>query len=178
MWFYKSSLELDECVIKGCVSDYNYDGGKDKPKYTGILMSGDDSVLKMTNTTCENSIYLTSTEATICSNCTIGTNKTEVIDGFITLDVSTLILDGENIIIHKPIYVKNRNSSIQIGDDYTHGEQITIKLASGITDTYNNSNPYTLIPNCDGTKSTYFTIECEDSTKTATLDANGKITVN
>lgn len=178
LWFYKSSLELDECVIKGCVSDYNFNDGKDKPKYTGILMSGDGSVLKMTNTTCENSIYLTSTEATIGSNCTIGTANLEATDGFITLDVSTLILDGKNIDINKPIYVQNRTSSIQIGNDYSHGEPITIKLSSTITDTYSNLNPYTLIPNCDATKSNYFTIECEDSTKTATLGADGNITVN
>lgn len=172
LWFYGSSLELDECVIKDCVSTY------DPQKYTGIYMSGDGAVLKMTNTTCENSIYLSTTEATIRSNCTIGTASLEATDGFITLDVSTLILNGENIVIYKPIYVKNRNSSIQIGDDYSHREQITIKLASGITDTYSDSNPYTLITNCDATKSNYFTIECEDSTKTATLGANGKITVS
>ena len=61
-------LELDECVIKDCISEYDGIDGTD-----GIYMSGSDSVLKMTNTTCENSIYLTSTEATIGSNCTIGT---------------------------------------------------------------------------------------------------------
>ena len=68
LWFYQSSLELDECVIKDCISEYDGIDGTD-----GIYMSGSDSVLKMTNTTCENSIYLTSTEATIGSNCTIGT---------------------------------------------------------------------------------------------------------
>ena len=128
----------------------------------------------MTNTTCKNSIYLSGTIATIGSKCTIGT---EVTDGFITLDTSTLILDGECIVIHKPIYVKSLSSSIQIGDKYSHGEQITIKLSSGLTDLINNGTVYTLIPNCDATKSTYFNIVCEDPEMEATLDANGKITV-
>lgn len=174
LWFYGSSLELDKCVIKDCISEYDGIDGTD-----GIYMSGSNSKLKMTNTTCENSIYLSTTEATIGSNCTIGTEDT---DGFITLDdKSTLILDGKNIVITKPIYVKNRDStiqSIQIGDDYYPGEPITIKLASGITDLIEDGTDYTLVSECNGTKSNYFTIECEDSTKTATLDANGKITVS
>ena len=172
-FFYGSILELDNCKISNCSSTYE----TSPESYTGIYMCG-TSELKMTNTTCKNSIYLAKTTATIGSNCTIGTSDTTATDGFITLDESTLKLDGKNIVITKPIYVKNRTSSIQIGNDYSHGEPITIKLSSTITNTYSNSNPYTLIPNCDGTKSTYFTIECEDSSKTATLDANGKITVS
>ena len=169
IYFWQGSLELDSCKISGNSSTLGN-------AYNGIYNYG-GSVLKMTNTTCENSVYLSNTTATIGSNCTIGTASPDATDGFITLDDSTLKLDGENIFIYKPIYVKSLSSSIQIGDDYSHREQITIKLASGITDTYSDSNPYTLITNCDATKSNYFTIECEDSTKTATLGANGKITV-
>lgn len=176
LWFYSSSLELDGCVITNCVCEYS---GTNKQQYTGIYMSGAGSKLIMTNTTCENSVYLSATTATIGNDCVIGTSNTTATDGFITLDnKSTLILDGENIVIHKPIYVKNSKSSIQIGGKYSHGEQITIKLSSGLTDLIKNGTDYTLITNYDETKSNYFTIECEDSTKSATLGADGKITVN
>ena len=86
----------------------------------------------------------------------------------------------ENIFIYKPIYVKSlsSSSSIQIGNYYSHGKQITIKLSSSITDAYDNSDPYTLVSECNGTKSNYFTIECEDSAKNAILGDNGKITVS
>lgn len=174
------SLELDSCKISGNVSTTTLNGDGIDGIYTyGRDSDGRGSELKMTNTTCEDSIYLYATTATIGSNCTIGRDNTapDAIS-YITLDESTLILNGQNIVIIKPIYVKNRISSIQIGDDYYPGEPITIKLASSITDDYNNSAPYTLVSECNGTKSNYFTIECEDSTKTATLDANGKITVS
>lgn len=172
IYFYKGSLELDNCKISDNSSSLD-------DAYNGIYTYGDGSILKMTNTTCENSVYLSATTATIGNNCTIGTNNSEATDGFITLDnKSTLILDGKNIVIYKPIYVKNSSSSIQIGNTYSSGEKITIKLASGITKNYDNSNQYTLITNCNETKSNYFTIVCEDSTKSATLGADGKITVN
>ena len=170
IYFWQGSLELDSCKISG-------NSSTDSNAYNGIYNYG-GSVLKMTNTTCENSVYLSKTTATICNDCTIGTASPEATDGFITLDVSTLILDGENIVIYKPIYINNRDSGINITENYIHQKQITIKLASGITNTYSDSNPYTLITNCDATKSNYFTIECEDSTKKATLDADGKITVS
>lgn len=174
IYFYQGNLELDNCKI----SDNSSTNSSNGNAYNGIYTYGGDSVLKMTNTTCEDSIYLYATTATIGSNCTIGTASPEATDGFITLDSSTLKLDGENIFIYKPIYVKSPSSSIQIGNYYSHGEQITIKLSSSITDDYNNSDPYTLVSECNGTKSNYFTIECEDSTKTATLSAEGKITVS
>lgn len=125
LWFYGSSLELDECVIKDCVCTHT----NAPQKYTGIYMSVTGSVLKMTNTTCENSIYLSSTEATIDSNCTIGTNNTEATDGFITLDTSTLKLDGEKIVIHKPIYINNLNARIELGNDFEKTDsKIQIKI--------------------------------------------------
>lgn len=171
IYFYQGSLELDSCKISG-------NSSTDSNAYNGIYNYGyEGSVLKMTNTTCENSVYLSNTTATICNDCTIGTSDPTATDGFITLDDSTLKLDGENIVIYKPIYVKIRSSSIQIGDNYSPKEQITIKLASGITETYSNDNQYTLITNCDEVKSTYFNIVCEDSTKSATLGDDGKITV-
>lgn len=172
IYFYQGKLELDNCKISDNSSSLD-------DAYNGIYTYGDGSILKMTNTTCENSVYLSATTATIGNDCVIGTSNTTATDGFITLDnKSTLILDGKNIVIYKPIYVKNSNSSIQIGNTYSSGEKITIKLASGITKNYDNSNQYTLISNCNETKSNYFTIECEDSTKSATLGADGKITVN
>ena len=171
IFFYKGSLELDSCKISDNSSTDSVNGNA----YNGIYTYGGGSVLKMTNTTCENSIYLSGTTATNGSKCTIGTEDT---DGFITLDSSTLKLDGEMIVIHKPIYVKSLSSSIQIGDKYSHGEQITIKLSSGLTDLIKNGTVYTLIPNCDATKITYFNIECEDPEMEVTLDADGKITVN
>ena len=175
-FFYESILELDNCKISNCSTTYT----SLPESLTGIYMCGPSgsSILKMTNTTCKNSVYLVKTTATIGNDCVIGTSNTTATDGFITLDESTLILNGKNIDINKPIYVKNRTSSIQIDNNYFHGEQITIKLSSTITDTYNNSNQYTLITNCDEAKSNYFTIECEDSSSTATLGADGKITVN
>ena len=170
IYFYKGKLELDNCKISDNFSSLN-------DAYNGIYTYG-GSELIMTNTTCENSVYLSATTATIGNDCVIGTSNTTATNGFITLDTSTLTLDGENIVIHKPIYVKNRSSSIQIGDTYSSVEKIIIKLASVITKDYDNSNQYTLITNCDETKSNYFTIICEDSTKNATLGADGKITVN
>ncbi len=170
IYFWQGSLELDSCKISGNSSTLGN-------AYNGIYNYG-GSVLKMTNTTCENSVYLSNTTATIGSNCTIGTASSEATDGFITLDDSTLKLDGENIFIYKPIYVKSLSSSIQIGDYYSHGKQITIKLASGITDLIKNGTVYTLIPNCDATMFTYFNIECEDPEIEATLGADGNITVN
>lgn len=170
IYFWQGSLELDSCKISGNSSTLGN-------AYNGIYNYG-GSVLKMTNTTCENSEYLSNTTATIGSNCTIGTASPEATDGFITLDDSTLKLDGENIFIYKPIYVKSLSSSIQIGDYYSHGKQITIKLASGITDLIEDGTDYTLIPNCDATKFTYFNIECEDPEIEATLGADGTITVN
>lgn len=173
-FFYGSILELDNCKISNCSTIYT----SSPESLTGIYMCG-TSVLEMTNTTCKNSIYLYATTATIGSNCTIGTTNLEATDGFITLDSSsTLKLDGENIFINKPIYVKHRDSSIKIGDDYYPGEPITIKLSSSITDGYDNSDPYTLVSNCDESKSNYFTIECEDPETTATLGVTGKITVS
>ena len=172
IYFYQGKLELDNCKISDNSSSSD-------DAYNGIYTYGDGSILKMTNTTCENSVYLSATTATIGNDCVIGTSNTTATDGFITLDnKSTLILDGKNIVIYKPIYVKNSSSSIQIGNTYSSGEKITIKLASGITKNYDNSNQYTLITNCNETKSNYFTIVCEDSTKSATLGADGKITVN
>ena len=172
-FFYGSILELDNCKISNCFSTYE----TSPESYTGIYMCG-TSVLKMTNTTCKNSIYLAKTTATIGSNCTIGTSDTTATDGFITLDESTLKLDGENIVIYKPIYINNRDSGINITENYIHQKQITIKLSSSLTEIIKNGTVYTLIPNCDATKSTYFNIECEDPEMEATLDANGNITVN
>lgn len=128
LWFYGSSLELDECVIKDCVCTCL----TDPQKYTGIYMSVSGSVLKMTNTTCENSIYLSLTEATIGSNCTIGTNNNEATDGFITLDSSTLILDGENIVINKPIYINNQNARIELRSNFEPTGIIQIKINSDL----------------------------------------------
>lgn len=128
LWFYGSSLELDECVIKDCVCIHS----NAPQKYTGIYMSVSGSILKMTNTTCENSIYLSSTEATIGSNCTIGTTNPEATDGFITLDSSTLKLDGENIFIYKPIYINNLNARIELGDDFKQTGIIQIKINSDL----------------------------------------------
>lgn len=131
-FFYGSILELDNCKISNCSSTY----ATSPESYTGIYMCG-TSVLKMTNTTCENSIYLAKTTATIGSNCTIGTSDTTATDGFITLDESTLKLDGENIFINKPIYINNLNARIELGDKFMQTDIIQIKinplLASGFT---------------------------------------------
>lgn len=127
IYFWQGSLELDSCKISGNSSTLGN-------AYNGIYNYG-GSVLKMTNTTCENSVYLSNTTATIGSNCTIGTSDTTATDGFITLDESTLILDGKNIDIYKPIYINNQNARIELGDNFEQTDIIQIKinplLASG-----------------------------------------------
>jgi len=132
-FFYESILELDNCKISNCSSTYE----TSPESYTGIYMCG-TSVLNMTNTTCKNSIYLAKTTATIGSNCTIGTSDTTATDGFITLDESTLKLDGKNIVIYKPIYINNQYAKIELGNDFEKTDsKIQIKinplLLSGFT---------------------------------------------
>lgn len=54
IFFYKGSLELDSCKISDNSSTDSVNGNA----YNGIYTYGGGSVLKMTNTTCKNSIYL------------------------------------------------------------------------------------------------------------------------
>lgn len=121
IYFWQGSLELDSCKISGNSSTLSN-------AYNGIYNYG-GSVLKMTNTTCENSVYLSKTTATIGNDCTIGTSDTTATDGFITLDESTLILDGEDIVIYKPIYINNLNARIELGNDFEKTDsKIQIKI--------------------------------------------------
>ena len=88
----------------------------------------------------------------------------------ITLDYSTLILNGSNINIFESVYIKSTSSKIKIGENYVHGED-KIKIMIGGT----LSTNFLLVQECSKVIKDYFEVISEDGEKTYTLSDEGYV---
>jgi len=158
-YYYNGILELENCNFRANVDN---EGG------SAIYVYGDEGQLNLTQTNCEDNIYASSATVTINDDCIIGkegsTNR-------ITLDRSTLILNGSSINIFESVYIKNTDSKIKIGEKYVHGEdKIKIMIAGSIL-----STNFLLVQECSESIKEYFEVISEDGEKTYTLSDEGYV---
>lgn len=158
-YYYKGILELENCNFRANVD--NKGGG-------AIYVYGGEGQLNLTQTNCEDNIYASSATVTINDDCIIGkegsTNR-------ITLDCSTLILNGSSINIFESVYIQNTDSKIKIGEKYVHGEdKIKIMIAGSIL-----STNFLLVQECSESIKEYFEVVSEDGEKTYTLSDEGYV---
>ena len=158
-YYYKGILELENCNFRA-----NVDNGGG----SAIYVYGGEGQLNLTQTNCEDNIYAYSATVTINDDCIIGkegsTNR-------ITLDYSTLILNGSNINIFESVYIKSTSSKIKIGENYVHGEdKIKIMIAGSIL-----STNFLLVQECSESIKEYFEVISEDGEKTYTLNDEGYV---
>ena len=157
-YYYKGILELENCNFRA-----NVDNGGG----SAIYVYGGEGQLNLTQTNCEDNIYAYSATVTINDDCIIGkegsTNR-------ITLDYSTLILNGSNINIFESVYIKSTSSKIKIGENYVHGED-KIKIMIGGT----LSTNFLLVQECSKVIKDYFEVISEDGEKTYTLSDEGYV---
>jgi hypothetical protein len=152
-------LELENCNFRA-----NVDNGGG----SAIYVYGSGGQLNLTQTNCEDNIYASSATVTINDDCIIGkegsTNR-------ITLDRSTLILNGSSINIFESVYIKNTDSKIKIGEKYVHGEdKIKIMISGDIL-----STNFLLVQECSKVIKEYFEVISEDGEKTYTLSDEGYV---
>ena len=151
-------MELENCNFRA-----NVDNGGG----SAIYVYGGEGQLNLTQTNCEDNIYAYSATVTINDDCIIGkegsTNR-------ITLDYSTLILNGSNINIFESVYIKSTSSKIKIGENYVHGED-KIKIMIGGT----LSTNFLLVQECSKVIKDYFEVISEDGEKTYTLSDEGYV---
>ena len=158
-YYYNGILELENCNFRANVDN---EGG------SAIYVYGSEGQLNLTQTNCEDNIYASSATVTINDDCIIGkegsTNR-------ITLDRSTLILNGSSINIFESVYIKNTDSKIKIGEKYVHGEdKIKIMIAGSIL-----STNFLLVQECSESIKEYFEVISEDGEKTYTLNDEGYV---